>query len=71
MYAVSQGNLYEAWELYLTAELYNPAHDLAVFDLAPDAVIRKDLALLKELFRKISGHPVDGWQVRGKVSCFT
>lgn len=69
MHALYKGNVFEAYELFLSAGLYNPAHDLAVLELAPDAVIRKDLELLKELFAKFSERPVDGWHIRGKV-CF-
>lgn len=46
---------------------YSAAHELAVYELAPEAIMRKDLELLEELFQRISGHPVDGWEVRGKV----
>jgi nuclear pore complex protein Nup98-Nup96 len=69
VHALDKGEFFVAYELYLFAGLYSPAHDLAVLELAPDAVIRKDLELLKELFSRFSGHPVDSWHVRGKV-CF-
>lgn len=59
--------LYDAYELYIAAGLWNYAHDLAVLELAPDAVIRRDYELLKELFSRMSGQSVDGWHVRGKV----
>lgn len=62
--------LYDAYELYIAAGLYNQAHDLAVVDLAPDAVVRHDLELLKNLFVKFVGKSVDGWHVRGKVREF-
>lgn len=65
--ALDNGDEFAAYELYLSAGLYGPAHDIAVSKLAPDAVIRQDLDLLKTLFSKISGHPVDGWHTRGKV----
>jgi nuclear pore complex protein Nup98-Nup96 len=68
IYAFSKGNVWEAYELYMAAELFNPAHELAVLELAPDAVIRQDFELLKSLFAGIAGHSVDGWHVRGKVS---
>ena len=68
IHALDQGEVYEAYELYLLAGMYTAAHDLAVMELAPDAIIRKDLELLQELFDRISGHPVDGWHSRGKVS---
>lgn len=59
--------MYEAYELYLSAGLYDAAHDIAVLELAPDAVIRDDLALLRELFDVFDGRPVNGWSERGKV----
>lgn len=68
MYALDRGDVYGAYELYLSAGMYNAAHDLAVRELAPDAVIRDDLELLKSLFEQFRDHPVDDWHVRGKVS---
>lgn len=53
--------------MYLAAGLYDAAHDIAVLELAPDAVVRHDLKLLKELFEVFEGHPVNGWNERGKV----
>jgi nuclear pore complex protein Nup98-Nup96 len=47
--------------------MHSAAHELAVFELAPEAVIRDDLELLKVLFERFVGHAVDGWHVRGKV----
>jgi nuclear pore complex protein Nup98-Nup96 len=67
VHALDKGEIFTAYELYLSAGLYNPAHDLAVLELAPDAVIRKDLEFLKELFSRFSAQPVDSWHVRGKV----
>lgn len=67
MYALDEGDIYEAYQLFISAGLYNPAHDLAVLELAPDAVIRHDLELLKELFSSFVGRPVDGWHIRGQV----
>ncbi|KAI0066823.1 hypothetical protein BV25DRAFT_1819933 [Artomyces pyxidatus] len=67
VFALDCGNIYEAYQLYLQAGLYNAAHELAVLELAPEAVIRDDLELLKTLFERIAGHPVDGWHVRGKA----
>jgi len=71
MYALDQGDVFRAYELYISAGLYNLAHDLAVLELAPDAVIRRDLDLLKTLFVPFDkdgrGDKIDGWFVRGKV----
>lgn len=67
MYALDCGEVYQAYELYLTAQMYNPAHELAVLELAPDAIIRKDLELLKDIFERFNGRKVDNWNFRGKV----
>lgn len=71
MYALDQGDVFNAYELYLSAQLYNSAHDLAVLELAPDAVLRRDLELIQDLFEPfdLDGRrdKVDGWFVRGKV----
>ncbi|CAL1699287.1 unnamed protein product [Somion occarium] len=66
-YALSEGAVYRAYELYLSAEMYNAAHNIAVLELAPDAVIREDLELLTNLFQKFVGQPVDDWNLRGKL----
>ncbi|KAH9941590.1 nuclear protein 96-domain-containing protein [Epithele typhae] len=67
VYALDSGKVYDAYELYLAAGLYDAAHDLAVLELAPDAVIRQDLLLLRELFEVFNGRPITGWSLRGKV----
>jgi nuclear pore complex protein Nup98-Nup96 len=71
MYALNQGDVFRAYELYTSAGLYNLAHDLAILELAPDAVIRRDLDLLKTLFlpfdRDGRRDKIDNWLVRGKV----
>ncbi|KAG6828595.1 hypothetical protein H0H92_007336 [Tricholoma furcatifolium] len=66
-YALDSGNIFEAYELFLEAELYDAAHDLAVEELAPDVVLRRDFELLQSLFSNFVDHPVNGWHVRGKV----
>ncbi|KAJ7695132.1 nuclear protein 96-domain-containing protein [Mycena rosella] len=67
IYALECGEVFEAYELYLSAGLYNAAHDIAVLKLAPDAVIRRDLTLVTNIFSRFNGRSVDGWHVRGKV----
>jgi nuclear pore complex protein Nup98-Nup96 len=67
IHAIARGDVYEAYELYLLAGMYTAAHELAVAELAPDAIIRKDLELLHELLDRIRGHPVQAWHTRGKV----
>ncbi|KAF9051437.1 nuclear protein 96-domain-containing protein [Panaeolus papilionaceus] len=71
MYQLDCGNVYAAYELYLTAQLYNSAHNIALYDLAPDAIIRKDLELLRSLFAPfdLDGRrdKIESWFVRGKI----
>lgn len=67
IHAFSQNRVYEAFDLYVSAGLWDAAHDLAVLELAPDAVVRQDHELLRTIFSRFSGHPVDGWHLRGKV----
>jgi hypothetical protein len=40
-----------------------------VLELAPNAIIRRDLDLLKEIFERFEGKEdkIDGWPIRGKV----
>jgi hypothetical protein len=64
---LNRGDVFEAYHLYLQAGLHSTAHELAVFELAPEAVIRNDLELVKVLFERFVGHAVDEWHVRGKV----
>ena len=67
LYAISQGKVFEAYELYIAAGLYQSAHDLAVVELAPEAVIRQDLDLLTSLFERMTSYPIDGWHLKGKA----
>lgn len=67
VHAFSQNRVYDAFDLYVSAGLWNAAHDLAVLELAPDAVVREDHELLRTIFSRISGHSIDGWHLRGKV----
>ncbi|KZV72700.1 hypothetical protein PENSPDRAFT_575693 [Peniophora sp. CONT] len=67
MYCYSQGDVWEAYELYMQAGIYGAAHDIAVLELAPEAVIRDDLELISSLFTRIAGHAVEGWHLRGKA----
>ena len=69
LHALDCGKVYEAYELFLSAGSYNLAHDLAVLELAPEAILRRDFELLKSLFTRFVGRPVEGWHLHGKVSC--
>jgi nuclear pore complex protein Nup98-Nup96 len=52
----------------LEAEDQKAACDIVIADLAPDAIIRHDLAVLRELFEPFTSDLVDDWTIRGKVS---
>ncbi|KAF9476965.1 hypothetical protein BDN70DRAFT_862477 [Pholiota conissans] len=71
MYELDCGHVFAAYELYISAQLYNAAHTIAVLELAPDAIIRKDLELLRSLFAPFDNDgkrdKIEGWFVRGKV----
>ncbi|KAJ7050563.1 nuclear protein 96-domain-containing protein, partial [Mycena amicta] len=67
IHALQSSDIYQAFELYSSAALYNEAHNLAISKLAPDAIIRNDLELLSSLFSRFNGRPVDGWHSRGKA----
>ncbi|EKM77441.1 hypothetical protein AGABI1DRAFT_77500 [Agaricus bisporus var. burnettii JB137-S8] len=70
-YALSKGEFYSAYELYLTAGHYNAAHNIAVLELAPDAILAHDLDLVKDLFEvfdsEMKHDKIEEWFVRGKI----
>lgn len=43
------------------------AYELAVTKLVPDAVLREDLELLRNIFMSFDPEAVDGWATKGKV----
>ena len=55
--------------------MYNAAHNLAILELAPDAIIRQDLELLRSLFIRFDSDgkmdKIDHWFVQGKVRLHT
>lgn len=67
---MGQDDAWSAYQHYLSAGNYNAAHDIAVLDLAPEAVIRNDLHLLRSLFERFGAHwdDVEGWHMRGQAS---
>ncbi|KAF9225855.1 hypothetical protein BS17DRAFT_777779 [Gyrodon lividus] len=67
IYAIQQGNVFDAYQLYMAAGLYQSAHDLAVVELAPEAVIRQDFELLASLLERMTGQSIDGWHLKGKA----
>lgn len=67
-----KGNAFDAYEHFLKADEQGMAHDIAVKDLAPDAVVRGDMSLLRALFKPFNPQAVPDWSFRGKVcvGCF-
>jgi len=51
------------------AGLHDRAHRILVDKLAPEAVIRDDLVLLRRLCEPLEGKNPDNWEFGGKVSC--
>ncbi|KAI6168370.1 nuclear protein 96-domain-containing protein [Pisolithus thermaeus] len=67
LYAIYKGDIFEAYQLYMASGLYQAAHDLAVAQLAPEAVIQHDFEFLTSLFERMSSQTVDGWYLKGKA----
>ncbi|KAF9256599.1 hypothetical protein L218DRAFT_189569 [Marasmius fiardii PR-910] len=72
LHALSRSAFYDAYELYLQAGMYNQAHDIAVLEIAPDGVIRRDLEMLKDIFERLTGaggeaKGIEAWNLRGKL----
>ncbi|KAK1217167.1 hypothetical protein PQX77_020175 [Marasmius sp. AFHP31] len=72
IHAMSTSSFYDAFELYLQAGLSNQAHDIAVLEIAPDCVIRRDLDMLRDIFERFTtgtgpGGEVEAWSLRGKL----
>jgi nuclear pore complex protein Nup98-Nup96 len=65
----SQGDAFEEYHSLLKAELWIRAHRILVDKLAPEAILRDDLVLLRRLCNPLVGKP-DGWEYGGQVSIF-
>ncbi|ORY52187.1 nuclear protein 96-domain-containing protein [Leucosporidium creatinivorum] len=67
-------DLWSEYRLHLAAEQWSQAHEIVVLHLAPEAVIRGDLGLVKRLLECVDERGVEGWEGGGKtfldyVSC--
>lgn len=70
----SLGRQYQAYEEFVKADDQVFAHDIAVFELAPEIVIRENFDFMTKLFEPLdpSRIPVEQWEDGGKVSaCLT
>jgi hypothetical protein len=58
---------YLQYQLHLAADDQNPAHQIVVTELAPEAIMRNDLDLLRRLLDRFQDSRVEGWNEGGKV----
>lgn len=58
---------FDAYLHYLQARQPQLAHDVAMNELAIEAILRDDLALLGSLFRLFNPSEISDWAYRGKV----
>lgn len=64
---MQEDDLFNAYELYLIAGLWEEAHRLAYFELAPDALIAHDYVLLRSLLTPFIGKSINDWHRGGKA----
>jgi len=62
-----QGHAFKAYEYYLQARLPQQAHDVAMEELACEAILRDDVVLLRALFQLFNPNEVRDWSFRGKL----
>ncbi|KAM0749545.1 hypothetical protein T439DRAFT_327229 [Meredithblackwellia eburnea MCA 4105] len=58
---------YRAFDYHLRAREWNAAHKIFVDDLAPEAIIRDDLGLLKRLLGRFKERQVGDWDKGGQI----
>ena len=64
----SAGDAFAQYHELLLGGLYDHAHRILVDSLAPEAVLREDMALLRRLCEPLGKFKPDGWEYSGKVS---
>lgn len=62
----SSGSVYNEYHALIDSKLYNRAHRILLDKLAPEAVLRDDLTLLRRMTEPIIGKP-DGWAFGAKL----
>jgi nuclear pore complex protein Nup98-Nup96 len=62
----SDGDAYGEYHALIGAGLWRRAHRILVAKLAPEAVLRGDMPLLRKLCEPLVSKP-DGWEYGGKV----
>lgn len=63
-----KGDLFNEYKLLLAAERWTDAHKIAVYELAPEAIIRSDPTLLRRLFEPFEPSQVADWEEGAQVS---
>ncbi|EJD03515.1 uncharacterized protein FOMMEDRAFT_83835 [Fomitiporia mediterranea MF3/22] len=66
-HAFYSGDVYGAYELYRDAMAHRAAHELAITYLAPEAVLRDELGVLKRLFASLDASLIDDFGVGGQL----
>lgn len=63
-----KGDCFEQYYALLTADEHNLAHPVAVLELAPEAVLRNDMVLLRKLFLPFGDtRTISDWDLGGQV----
>lgn len=63
-------DLYLAFQLHLEAGEHSVAHEIVVRELAPEAILRQDVELLRRLLQDFDVRAVENWESGGQVSTF-
>lgn len=61
------GDIWAEYQLLILAEQFGSAHEIAVLELAPEAILRNDMLLLRKLFEPFEPNQVAEWDAGGKV----
>ena len=68
MGAKNNGQIFYEYDVLVAAKDFNAAHEIVVAELAPEAIIRGDLSLLRRLIAPFSPSIVVNWDVGGQVN---
>lgn len=61
------GDAFGEYHALIHAESYNAAQRILISKLAPEAILREDMELLRTLCEALEGKGADGWEYGGKV----
>jgi nuclear pore complex protein Nup98-Nup96 len=63
------GDVFAEYKMLLAADEQGAAHNIVVTELAPEAIIRSDMGLLRRLLDPFNPREVAEWESGGKVRC--